>query len=69
MQTAIDFARSAPPIRWLDLRVFAHNENARSLYTKLGFTELGVVVDRFQIDGVSMDDVLMTLDVSRSISR
>lgn len=69
MQTAIDFARSAPTLKWLDLRVFADNKNARLLYTKLGFVELGVVVDRFQIDGVSMDDALMTLDVSRSINR
>ena len=68
MQTAIDFARSEVRIKWLDLRVFAHNENARSLYTTLGFAELGVVADRFRIDGVSMDDVLMTLDVSGSIA-
>lgn len=69
MQTAIDFARSAPTLKWLDLRVFADNKNARLLYTKLGFAELGVVVDRFQIDGVSIDDVLMTLDVSSLINR
>ena len=67
MQTAIDFAVNAPSIHWLDLRVFAHNENAWALYTHLGFTELGVVVDRFRIDAVSIDDVIMTLDVDRDV--
>ncbi|MDZ7668330.1 MAG: GNAT family protein [Gammaproteobacteria bacterium] len=63
MSHAIAFARQADSIAWVDLRVFAHNERARGLYRSLGFTEIGTVVDRFRIQGSSIDDVLMTLHV------
>lgn len=65
MQTAITFARRAESLHWLDLKVFAHNAPARALYRSLGFVEIGTVSDRFRIAGQSIDDVLMTLDVSR----
>lgn len=63
MQVAIDFARDAPTLDWLDLKVFAHNTPARALYRSLGFAEIGTVADRFRIGSASIDDVLMTLDV------
>ncbi len=63
MQTAIEFAVDAPTIGWLDLRVFAHNQPARTLYKQLGFRELGTLVDCFRISGASIDDVIMTLAV------
>lgn len=63
MSHAIDFARQADDIAWVDLRVFAHNERARGLYRSLGFTEIGTVTDRFRIQGSRIDDVLMTLHV------
>lgn len=65
MQQAIDFARGADTVHWLDLKVFAHNTPARALYRSLGFEEIGTVTDRFRIEGTRIDDVLMTLDVSR----
>lgn len=65
METAISFARQSDMLHWLDLRVFAHNTPARALYRTLGFIEIGTVVDRFRIGGSSIDDVMMTLDVSR----
>lgn len=68
MQTAIEFVREAPEVCWLDLRVFAHNHAARALYSALGFQEVGTVIDRFRIDGQSIDDVIMTLDVRRGAS-
>ena len=64
MNTAIQYARDAESIAWLDLKVFAHNTPARALYRSLGFVEIGIVVDRFRIEGVSIDDVVMTLDVA-----
>ncbi len=64
MQQAIDFARQAESIGWLDLKVFAHNTPARALYRSLGFREVGTVRDRFRIDGTSIDDVMMTLAVA-----
>lgn len=69
MQHAIDFCRQAPSIDWLDLKVFGHNSVARALYRSLGFIEVGTVADRFRIEGTSVDDVLMTLDVGRGTGR
>ena len=64
MQTAINFCRHSPSIDWLDLRVFAHNENARHLYRSLGSEERGVVTDYIRIGPTKIDDVLMTLAVA-----
>ena len=64
MGTAIDFARHAPSLNWLDLRVFSHNTPARVLYISLGFKEVGTWFDRFRISGQSIDDILMTLNVA-----
>ena len=63
MTTAIEFARQAPSLDWIDLRVFAHNDNARALYMDLGFVEVATLTDRFRIEGTSLDDVMMALDV------
>ena len=63
MATAIEFVTTAAPLAWLDLRVFAHNANARKLYQSLGFVERVTLVDQIRIDGESLDDVLMTLSV------
>ena len=68
MEVAIEFTRTAENIDWLDLRVFGHNANARALYMKLGFMEIGRVTDCFRIEGESLDDVMMTLDVSSGSS-
>lgn len=64
MLTAISFAREAPTLEWIDLRVFRHNRSARALYRSLGFQETGMIEDCFRIEGVRVDDVLMTLDVA-----
>lgn len=64
MQHAIDLARQAESLDWLDLKVFAHNAPARALYRSLGFIEVGTITDRFRIDGQRIDDVVMTLNVS-----
>lgn len=48
-------------LAWLDLGVFAHNARARAVYGRVGFVEVGTVRDQFRVDGVSIDDVTMTL--------
>jgi ribosomal protein S18 acetylase RimI-like enzyme len=60
LQTAIAWAR-AHQLAWIDLGVFAHNEVARALYRSVGFVEVGLVKDQFRVDGVTIDDVSMTL--------
>jgi RimJ/RimL family protein N-acetyltransferase len=64
LEKAIEFARASDTIDWLDLYVFGHNLAARALYRTLGFKEAGTVTDRFRIDGRSIDDVIMTLEVA-----
>ena len=63
MHTAIRFGRSQESIAWIDLRVFAHNENARHLYASLGFEEIGQIRDCIRIGSTSIDDVFMALNV------
>jgi ribosomal protein S18 acetylase RimI-like enzyme len=48
-------------LSWIDLGVFAHNERARALYRSVGFVEVGVMRDRYRVDGVAIDDVAMAL--------
>jgi RimJ/RimL family protein N-acetyltransferase len=62
MQTAIEFARRQQ-LHWVHLSTFSHNFPAQALYRKLGFRETGFVRDCFRIDGQSIDDVLMTLQL------
>ncbi|MFN3201130.1 MAG: GNAT family N-acetyltransferase [Bradymonadia bacterium] len=60
-QFAIDQARALTGVDWLDLGVFAANTRAVGLYHSLGFKETGRVVDVFRLDGISIDDIQMTL--------
>jgi len=60
LETAIAWARDAG-LAWIDLGVFAHNPRARALYASAGFVEVGVTLDRFRVDGISIDDVAMAL--------
>jgi ribosomal protein S18 acetylase RimI-like enzyme len=60
IETAIAFGRSNK-LAYLDLGVFAHNTVARKLYASMGFVEVGYVKDQFRVDGVTIDDVAMTL--------
>ncbi len=63
MSTAIRWARSNPLVDWIDLSVFSENKVAFTMYKKLGFQEIGFRADAFRIDGQSVGDHLMTLDV------
>ncbi|MEM7077636.1 MAG: GNAT family protein [Pseudomonadota bacterium] len=63
MREVINFCRAAPGLVWLDLKVFAHNHAAIRLYERLGFHAYGKVVDIIRLEGESIDDVQMTLNV------
>jgi GNAT superfamily N-acetyltransferase len=60
MQTAVEWAR-AQGLAWIDLGVFTENAPAHGLYVAMGFVEVGVIRDRFRIDGREVHDRLMTL--------
>jgi RimJ/RimL family protein N-acetyltransferase len=64
MERAINFSRGSKELSWIDLRVFAHNSPALALYRKSGFTEVGILRDRFRIQGQSIDDIVMVLNVA-----
>lgn len=61
LEHAINYARSIANLEWIDLNVMGHNVVARSLYEKIGFETVGVIRDRFRIQGESLDDVMMCL--------
>lgn len=64
LETAIAWARSQPIIEWIDLGVFSDNPGAQALYARYGFQVLGRTPDRFRVDGHSLDDISMTLNVA-----
>ncbi|NNF99355.1 MAG: GNAT family N-acetyltransferase [Desulfobacteraceae bacterium] len=63
LQRAIEFAQKTDSLSWIDLLVFAHNTSAIHLYRNAGFTDTGVIRDRFRIGGQAIDDVIMVLPV------
>jgi RimJ/RimL family protein N-acetyltransferase len=65
LQIAIEWARSQPIIDWIDLGVFSDNGAAQALYAHHGFQVLGRTPDRFRVDGQTLDDISMTLKVTR----
>ena len=64
LESAIEWARNQPIIAWIDLGVFSDNPGAQALYARHGFEVLGRTPDRFRVDGHSLDDITMTLDVA-----
>lgn len=63
--TVIEWAKEQTFLQWLDLGVFAHNAPARRLYEHFGFIEIGRTPDLFRVDGHSVDDILMVLDLNQ----
>ena len=64
IHAAIAWARSQPSIAWIDLGVFSDNPGAQALYVRHGFQVVGRTPDRFRVDGQSLDDTSMTLNVA-----
>ena len=59
----IDWCRNESTISWIDLGVFSGNDNAKLVFEKVGFKEIGYVEDAWFIDGHSIGETLMTLNV------
>lgn len=62
LDTAIAWSR-AQGLAWLDLGVFTENAPAHALYLRAGFVEIGITPDRMRIDGRSVDDRAMVLEL------
>ena len=66
MNRALAWARSETSLRFVDLKVFGHNEPARALYQRCGFRETGRIEEAFVMqDGTVIDDIVMLLSLSR----
>jgi ribosomal protein S18 acetylase RimI-like enzyme len=63
VQAAIREARAADASR-LNLRVLAHNTDARAVYARCGFEVEGVLHGLFLLDGTYVDDVQLTLELT-----
>jgi len=65
MTTAIAWARNQPNSDSIDLGVFSDNPGARQLHEAHGFQVVGRCADRFRVNGKSLDDIEMTLDIGQ----
>lgn len=61
MQEALTWASEQPSLEWIDLTVFSHNLPAKKLYQSFGFKELCTHTDMLRVNGVSIDDTIMSL--------
>jgi len=60
VEHAIAWAVHQTELEWIDLSVLGGNVAAERLYQRCGFQRVATLVDKFRIDGESVDDVLMT---------
>lgn len=65
LEFAIDWAKEQPTLHWIDLTVFAHNLPARKLYASVGFKEVALYEDKVRVNGLSIDDISMSLKLIR----
>lgn len=63
LRTTVAWCKAEPSVVWIDLGVFGGNDAARALYDDEGFEVIGLTRDRFRVDGISIDDLNMTLRV------
>jgi ribosomal protein S18 acetylase RimI-like enzyme len=60
IEHAVAWAVRETELEWIDLSVLGGNAEAERLYQRGGFRRVATLVDKFRIDGESVDDVLMT---------
>ncbi len=64
LNQAIETAKTHPEIIKLSLNVAATQSEARALYTKMGFEEVGVLKKEIFVDGQYIDECVMELMLS-----
>jgi len=63
LNTVIQWCREEPSVHWIDLGVFNGNKNAKALFDKVGFKEIGFIEDCWLIDGKSISNTSMAINV------
>ena len=63
INTIIEWCKNEPSVSWIDLGTFSGNKNAKHVFEKLGFETLGYKDDAWCIDGLSIGETFMTLNV------
>lgn len=63
LDALIEYARGLDGLDWLDLGVGVGNTAARTLYASAGFADWGLERDALRVDGVSVDEVHMSLEL------
>jgi len=63
LEMIINWCQQEDSIHWIDLGVFSGNNNAMSLFKKVGFKKIGHMEDYWLIDGKSISETLMSINV------
>ena len=61
----IDWAKRETEVEHIDLLVLSTNTAAIALYRKMGFEEYGRHIDKFRIEGDSLNTVMMTRNINK----
>jgi uncharacterized cupin superfamily protein len=64
LATAINWASQQSFLAWIDLDVFSNNQAAINLYKQFKFVQVGKIIDRIRVEGKSIDDIQMALNLS-----
>ena len=59
------WAQNEHDIDWIDLSVLSANAGAQQLYEAHGFQVVGRTADRFRVNGQSVDEIELTLNVAQ----
>ena len=63
ISTIIEWCKNEPSVSWIDLSTFSGNKHAKHVFDKLGFKSLCYKDDAWCIDGLSIGETFMTLNV------
>lgn len=66
LEFALNWARNHTKLDEIILFVFDHNLPAKTIYEKAGFTFVEKIENKFQVDGLSIDDIMMSYLITRS---
>ena len=62
-EIVLTWAKNQNSLKWIDLNVFARNQKARKLYSKVGFYEVGRFQDFYDVKNHKIDNIRMTLEL------